>query len=220
MRRVRHRRAGAAPSLPWWLLASAGIGVAATLTLGAPKLASSLSDSVLLGALAKALIATGIHKIMAGVVLLLSLAAGAIAYRGGGERRRLLARQKDLGTLRELSWQEFERLVGEAYRRRGFNITETGQGGADGGVDLVVWKDGRKTLVQVKQWRSASVGASVVREMLGLMVHHRAHSVAIVTCGRFTKEAWKFAVGKPIDLVGGVKLIEMIKLIQDQKTTD
>ncbi|MFD2274736.1 restriction endonuclease [Undibacterium arcticum] len=126
----------------------------------------------------------------------------------------MLDRQRDLTTLRAMDWAAFERVVGEAYRRLGFVIQETGQGGADGGIDLVLWKDHRKTIVQVKQWRSSSVGVSVVREMFGLMMHHKAQAVTIVCVGRFTNDAWRFAQGKPIDLVGGARLLEMIKEVQ------
>lgn len=55
-------------------------------------------------------------------------------------------------------------LVGEAFRLQGFEVTETGGSGPDGGVDLVA-RRGRETfLVQCKQWRAFTVGVDVVRE--------------------------------------------------------
>lgn len=113
-----------------------------------------------------------------------------------------------------MDWKAFERLVGEAFRRLGYRIAETGQGGADGGIDLVLLKNNRKTIVQVKQWRSSNVGAPIVREMYGLMMHHNADAVAIVCLGRFTKEAWSFAHGKPIELIAGDKLFQIIQAVQ------
>lgn len=136
------------------------------------------------------------------------------------ERRQLLDQQRDLNSIKEMSWQAFERLVGEAYRRVGYRIEETGQGGADGGVDLVLHKAGKKVIVQCKQWRSNSVGAPVVREMLGLMAHHGATGVKIVCAGRFTKEAVQFASGKPIDLVSGEDLIALIRSVQTLRRRD
>ncbi|MFP3449609.1 restriction endonuclease, partial [Pseudomonas sp. SIMBA_067] len=55
-----------------------------------------------------------------------------------------------------MSWREFERLVGEAYRRLGYVVNVVGQGGADGGVDLVLIRPREKILVQCKQWRANS----------------------------------------------------------------
>jgi restriction system protein len=59
--------------------------------------------------------------------------------------------------------------VGEAFRRQGYTVEETSLGGADGGIDLILRKDGRRTLVQCKQWKRQRVGVNIVREMAGLL---------------------------------------------------
>jgi restriction system protein len=82
------------------------------------------------------------------------------------ERNQLLNTRRGLASIRALSWQDFELLVGNAYQRLGYRLTETGGGGADGGVDLILRKDGQKILVQCKRWNSGNVGATVVRERL------------------------------------------------------
>lgn len=125
-------------------------------------------------------------------------------------RHRLLARHTTLAHLQQMSWQDFERLVGQAYRQQGYAVKETGLGGADGGVDLVLSK-GRKTiLVQCKRWRTVSVGAPIVREMWGLAHHHNASGVKVVTVGRFTAAARDFARGKNLELVDGPALVELL----------
>ena len=43
--------------------------------------------------------------------------------------------------LRALNWSDFELLVGEAFRMRGFSVTEAGGGGPDGGIDLELRKE-------------------------------------------------------------------------------
>lgn len=40
--------------------------------------------------------------------------------------------------LNGMTWQQFEQLVGEAFRLQGYTVAEFGGGGADGGVDLVL----------------------------------------------------------------------------------
>jgi len=73
------------------------------------------------------------------------------------QRRELherVASRPDRGVLDDMSWQQFEALVGEAFRHRGYAVTETGGGGADGGVDLVLRKDAETFLVQCKQWKA------------------------------------------------------------------
>ncbi|WP_321346249.1 restriction endonuclease [Halopseudomonas oceani] len=72
-------------------------------------------------------------------------------------------------TIDGLSWQQFEQLIGEAFRKQGYSITETGGNGPDGGVDLILRKHNEKYLVQCKHWRSLKVGVPVVREFFGAM---------------------------------------------------
>ncbi len=81
-------------------------------------------------------------------------------------------------------------------------------------MDLQLRRNGRLSIVQVKQWRANAVGVAVVREMFGVMVARRADSVVIITSGRFTRGAWRFAKGKPITLIGGTLLIELVRSVQ------
>lgn len=120
------------------------------------------------------------------------------------------------GALNEMSWHEFEMLVGEAFRRRGYAVIETGGGGADGGIDLVLRKDGEKFLVQCKQWKAYKVGVTTVRELYGVMAAGGAVGGFVVTSGVFTQEAKFFAEGRNIDLIGGSELTAIIKQIQRQ----
>jgi restriction system protein len=123
-------------------------------------------------------------------------------------------KQKGAGVLDGMSWQQFERLVGEAFRLQGYRVMETGGGGADGGVDLVLNKDGEKHLVQCKQWRAFKVGVDVVRELYGVMAAKGAAGGFVVTSGRFTDEAKSFAEGRNVRLVDGSKLHGMIRQAQ------
>ena len=101
-------------------------------------------------------------------------------------------------------------LVGEGFRLQGYQVVETGGGGADGGADLVLSKPskngGEKFLVQCKQWRAYKVGVDVVRELYGVMAAKGAAGGFVVTSGRFTDEAVSFASGRNVTLVDGPKL--------------
>jgi restriction system protein len=50
--------------------------------------------------------------------------------------------------------------------------------------------------------------------MFGLMTAERADEAIIVTSGKFTAEAESFAQGKPIQLVDGPCLLQLIKQVQ------
>jgi restriction system protein len=140
--------------------------------------------------------------------------AAGFSFAKAQRRKKLLETQTGLESIAAMDWRDFERLVGEAFRRRGYAVEETGLGGADGGIDLILRKDRRTELVQCKQWRSRQVKPSVVREMWGLVSHHKADGVKIVCVGDFTRDTSDFAQGKAIELITGPHLLEMIREVQ------
>ncbi len=124
-------------------------------------------------------------------------------------RAKLFKDAHDLQSIRDLSWQDFERYVGEAYRRLGYTVEETSPG-ADGGVDLIARKDGEKVLVQCKHWRARKVGVDKARELFGLVKAEGAANGVLVTSGAFTPDALEFAKQTQLDLVDGEGLVRLI----------
>jgi restriction system protein len=119
-----------------------------------------------------------------------------------------------------MSWRDFERLVGEGFRQRGFAVTGSGGRGPDGGVDLPLTKDGERFLVQCKHWRKEQVGVAVVRELNGVVAAERAAGGFVVTGGRFTAEAQEFARNTAIKLIDGAALEELIGDPREQNAED
>jgi restriction system protein len=124
-----------------------------------------------------------------------------------------VASRQDTSVLGDMSWREFEMMLGEFFRRRGFSAVLTGEG-ADGGVDIVLKKDNEKYLVQCKQWKAYKVGVQPVRELYGVMASVSAAGGYFVTSGVYTSEAEKFAEGLNICLIDGPKLLRMVKEVQ------
>lgn len=120
------------------------------------------------------------------------------------------AKSSALQAVEQLTWQEFEMLVGESFRRKGYTVKETGGGGADGGIDLEMSLNGQKYLVQCKQWKAFKVGVKVVREFFGVMVANGAKGGFVVTSGVFTDDGVSFAEDKNITLIDGGKLVKII----------
>lgn len=131
--------------------------------------------------------------------------------------RRRLDAQSVLDTIDQLSWQQFEELLGEAFRRQGFQVKLLGKAGPDGGIDLHLSKAGAVTLVQCKHWKLRRVGVAVVRELMGVVASERAHAGIVVTSGGFTDDAREFAHRNPIRLIGGEELTRMIREVQSSK---
>lgn len=192
------------------LLLVAGVLAAATYTGLGLLLDTYFRDSSLPAALRPS--AAHVHTLQL-IGALLWLFSGVLwaarSWRFHRYRHQLLHRAHRLADIKNLSWQEFELLVGQLYRQNGYHVTEAGLGGADGGIDLIAhkWGSGEKIVVQCKHYQNTSVGVPIVRELYGLMMHHKATGAAVVCCGQFTPSAQAFAHGKPLVLVGAEKLL-------------
>ncbi len=195
-------------TLPWWASVITASFVYVAMAFLLPLLAS---DNIFASGLAQAASNQAFYG------FLLFLLPAPVSLFNSWRKRKQLDAQQDINSIRSLSWQRFEELVGEAYRRQGYRVVENDSAGPDGGIDLVIVKDGKKYLVQCKQWRSQKVGVKVVREMFGLVVAEQAAGGIIITSGHFTQEAGKFATGKPLKLVDGEQLAALISTVQREQ---
>ncbi len=105
---------------------------------------------------------------------------------------------------REQYWEslggiEFERELGKLFGARGYRVEFTPTVG-DQGIDLILRKDGKTTVVQCKA-HSRPVGPAVARELYGSMVAYKADNAILACTGGFTDGVFKFAQGKPIRLI-------------------
>ena len=148
------------------------------------------------------------------LALLFFLATAALSALRSIKTARMLEGQTSLASLRQLPWKRFEDLLGEAYRRQGYKVEETLGGGADGGVDLILGRDGKVTLVQCKRWNGAPVGVRQVRELYGVLHDRGASAAKLVATTSFTPDALAFAKGKPIELVDSIELLQLIRNVQ------
>ena len=206
--------------MPWW----GGVAIAVIGYLVLHRLASPVQPIVLkpaqVGQVMIQAYVTGLATAGQYIVPLLSLAGAVMSFVRRRQRTALIAdvaQSKNVSALDGMSWREFEILVGEAYALQGYRVAETGGGGADGGVDLVLTKGGEKFFVQCKQWKAYKVGVDVVRELYGVMAAEGATGGFVVTSGRFTDDAKAFADGRNVQLVDGPQLFAMIKQVKQSQ---
>jgi restriction system protein len=205
--------------LPWW----AGVALALVSYMVLHSIAirplPSVQNPQQIGALATTAIWQGLATAGQYILPLLCLAGAAISAVRKRRRNQLFestSASTSADALQNMSWQEFEILVGEGFRRRGYAVRENGGGGPDGGVDLVLAKDGEKTLVQCKQWKAFKVGVSTVRELYGVMAATGAAAGIVVTSGKFTQDAEAFAAGRNIRLMNGPALMKLLREAREQ----
>ena len=200
--------------LPWWAgvaLAAVSYGVlhaVATRPLTVEQTGKQISDAI--PTMIWQGLATGGQYLIPFICLM-----GALASFLRRRKRNALfdtaSQAAGADALQGMSWQEFEMLVGEGFKRRGYGVREIGGGGADGGVDLVLTRGGEKLFVQCKQWKAFKVGVTTVRELYGVMAAEGASGGFVVTSGRFTADAEAFAEGRNIRLVDGTALMQLLR---------
>lgn len=200
--------------LPWWAgVLLAGLAYVAFHHFASQPTAAAVQPGQV-GAIVTQTLWHTLASIGQYVLPIVCLMGAAMSAWRRRERKQLIGtvvRSEAADALDGMSWQQFERLVGEGFRLQGYRVVETGGGGRDGGIDLVLNKDGEKYLVQCKQWRAVRVGVEVVRELYGVMAAKGAAGGFVVTSGRFTDEARKFAEGRNVQLIDGVRLRALIK---------
>jgi restriction system protein len=140
-------------------------------------------------------------------------------WKGAKFRRRqqeFLHADIDMKWVRGLSWRGFEHQLAEVYRQKGYEVEETGGGGADGGIDLKLFRDGRTTIVQCKHWKTWKVNVKPVRELFGVMTAEGADSAIFITSGGYTSDALKFAEGKPIEMIDQHGFLDLVRCFQKE----
>jgi len=200
--------------LPWWVAVALGVvGYFVLHALARPIALAGTSPVQITEAMTQA-VWKGLANVGQYLLPIVCLAAAAMSAAGRRQRQGLLsgvARSNEPDALEGMSWQQFELLVGEAFRLQGYRVVEMGSSGPDGGVDLILHRGREKFLVQCKQWKAFKVGVQVVRELYGVMAARGAAGGFVVTSGRFTDEATAFASGRNVALVDGPKLFELIR---------
>ena len=197
----------------------------AAIDLNMPRRKSSLADDLVLVpwwvSLILAIVAPAFLIRMplpwaafAPLALLFFLATTALSALRSIKTARMLEGQTSLASLRQLPWKRFEDLLGEAYRRQGYKVEETLGGGPDGGVDLILGRGGKVTLVQCKRWNGAPVGVRQVRELYGVLHDRSASAAKLVATTTFTPDAITFAENKPIELVDANGLLSFLRSVQ------
>jgi restriction system protein len=146
------------------------------------------------------------------------LIGATVAFFRRSHSRALLTKvQASPTALASMNWRDFERMIGEVFRQRGFTVTGFGGNGPDGGVDLGLMSNGERFFVQCKHWKKQQVGVTVVRELNGVIAAQGAQGGYVVTGGQFTREAHEFAGSCKIELIDGSFLADFIGSVAASK---
>jgi hypothetical protein len=134
------------------------------------------------------------------------------------QRRRAAAERRDarrrgasysLASLVDMDGERFEQLCGDYFAALGYTVDYTPQSG-DGGIDLVLTRDGELAVAQCKRTKK-SVGEPVVRDLYGALHHTGAVEAFLCSASGFSPAAESWAVGKPLTLVDGREIVSTLR---------
>ena len=147
-----------------------------------------------------------------GTALAAAVSLGWLSVQIEAARRRHLIEWTT--DLRLLNAEEFEWLVGEAFRREGWTVRETGrQDAPDGNIDLELARNGVRKIVQCKRWESWQVGVDQVQRFGGTLLREGLPGSAgiFVTLSGFTGHARAEARKSGVSLIDGREFYSMIE---------
>ena len=102
----------------------------------------------------------------------------------------------------------FEKILAEMYEQMGYEVEIT-KGSGDQGADLILVKDGEKTVVQAKYSKS-KVSSDAVREAIAAKRFYDADYGTVITNSSFQPNARELAEKDQIEMIDGEKLTAMM----------
>ena len=144
------------------------------------------------------------------VFVVLGLAATAWLRRSPSLSSEPQGSERGASQLGTLRWRDFTRLVLQAMHGRGYRtVVEDGMP-ADGiptdGGDIVLERNGERTLLSVKYGSASVVAAQALLGLGGSATLRGTQRVIVVTPGRFDAEAIRMAKQQEIELIDGEDL--------------
>jgi restriction system protein len=152
--------------------------------------------------------------VFAPVVALALLAPVTFSFLKSSRKKKLHDLREEIKSIQELSWPQLKKEVAEAYGHAGYLVLRNDSFTSDPSVDLVMRKSSNLYLLQSRYWRNRKLGLREVKNLYSLMLEKQASGIFLLTTGIFTKEARRYAVGRPINLIDGIQLVELLDNIK------
>jgi HJR/Mrr/RecB family endonuclease len=114
--------------------------------------------------------------------------------------------------LHQMTWEEFEELIGSLYDSLSYTTTVT-QDTADLGVDVWAENDEERVAIQVKQFSEGNtVGRETLQKLASTIAKGDADRAIVITSSSFARTAKQYSndFGKNMELVDGDDLIQML----------
>jgi len=127
---------------------------------------------------------------------------------------RVIAQEEAKSGWQQVDGSGFEQLIAKLYEAMGY-VTKVTQKTRDGGIDIEGWRQqatgAERVLIQCKHWPDGLVGENIVRDLYGaLSARQDVDRAELVTSGRISRDARRWAQGKRVRLVDGIELRSLL----------
>ena len=127
------------------------------------------------------------------------------------EQDNLRFRTDVLNAVRNLSWDGYQALIADVFRRKGFEVFPPPEGGPDLDViDMVADRDGQRFLVNCQLRGIPQVPLAAVTEMARVVGNYVVSGAYLIADGTFEAQAAEYAPTANIVMVDGEALIDLV----------
>jgi len=120
-------------------------------------------------------------------------------------------RMEILAAVRNLSWDGYQALIADIYRRKAFEVFPPPVSGSDLDViDLVVDRDGKRMLINCQLRGEEDIPAAAVTEMGNVVYNYSVAGAYLIADGSFAQDAVDAAPASGVVLIDGEALIDLV----------
>ena len=138
------------------------------------------------------------------------ISARAVLHAVGKAYRRHRFLSSAWSAINTMDGVEFENFCIEHFKKLGYSASPTATTG-DYGADIILKKNGTKTVVQCKRYKG-KVGVSAVQEAIGAKGYYKADRAMVVTNSYFTPNAVELARANGVELWDKSKIVKTFKI--------
>jgi restriction system protein len=138
------------------------------------------------------------------------LVFGPLAYMHRARRRLRVGEPASIESIRHLSRRELERVLAESFRLQGYAVEERAANKFGDGVCVVLRKPGQKIVVRCIHRTGVVIGVDAMSELDHIMSSEAASGGLVVTSEEVSSDARAWMADKPIGLIDGRALLELV----------
>lgn len=136
------------------------------------------------------------------------LVIAVLAARRQWHQPSAAAVQRAAETLGALPWPAFEGLLTRGFEREGYRVKPLPAG--RGGADLELERNGQRTLVAARRWKSARIGVEALKPLLAARDAAEADAALFIGLGELSEQARPYATENGLQVWQAAELAKMV----------